>query len=520
MNNDKTINSDTEFFSDDMADYIYDIDADIDANIDDDIDTIGSDSTILVEDLVNYIEAYEDIPVLAYIPPKKIDLLPDQLMLSCKTGDIDTCNQLITIGVDVNAYDGLALRLACHNEHLLIVDLLLKNGADPKMYDNAAFKIACQSCYIDIIQKLLISGADINANDGWAISYCSENGLYDTVKLLLQYDADVHSRNDYPLKWSSTNGRYYTVELLLDSGADVHSESDFALRWASRYGHVKVVELLIKYGADIHAMNDYAIYWANINNHDHVVDLLLYYGADINCISDSSKNETSIDDLQIDDIVDDVNTSDTVNILDEFSLHDEWQSYDPDLWESSGACFDKFTDPSQPIVSKKINKYTESLIQQYEHDNDIISMIKLISESTSLDELYNYVPDPKNAKLIYCVISEDINNIITYMLNPNKQDRWQIALLVSIFNNNKVITELILHHCTIHDVNVLNGIGLTIACMHGQYDIANLLLDIGADMYLNDRMAIYYGLMYDSNTFGKLFIKYGLNEEYIKKCLD
>jgi ankyrin repeat protein/serine/threonine protein kinase len=191
---------------------------------------------------------------------------------------------------------GEALRVACRNGRVSIVEMMLEKGADiegetkaggtPIM--NAAFK-----GHESVVRFLIEKGANVNPTPvqgrtplHWAV----EEDHEPVARLLVENGADVEAkRGDDGLKalQLAVKASNYDMELLLiQNGADVialsTAEFDDAVRWAAMYGKDDLLQLLLEKGPGLKSLEDggeRALGWAINENSFQAADLLRQHGA-------------------------------------------------------------------------------------------------------------------------------------------------------------------------------------------------------------------------------------------------
>ena len=230
------------------------------------------------------------------------------LMWSAFEGHIDTLQEFLSKGADVNARDSnskTVLMMASEEGHTDIVKILLAKGADvnAKMNDDVTALIwAASEGHSDIVNTLLANGADVNAkkNDNTtALMYAASKGYIDIVKTLLVNGAYV-----YPDKYDGNTDLMIAagvaqsdiVQALLESGtANVNAKNNdgaTALMCASMSGDSDIVYALLANGADMNAKANNgatALMIAAIEGNTDVVKVLLSYGVDVNAKADNGK---------------------------------------------------------------------------------------------------------------------------------------------------------------------------------------------------------------------------------------
>ncbi|KAG8673694.1 hypothetical protein FPOAC1_007010 [Fusarium poae] len=245
----------------------------------------------------------------------KRDSIKDALSYVCHHGLLVPARYIIIKGADINARNGLALKVASYRGHLEIVQLLLDKGADLNRKGGLygyALQAASASLFGNrsgVVRLLLTRGADVNATGGRygnALQAATERGHLgvvqllldkganvnaDIVQLLLDRGVDVNVTGNYgnALYIALQKGFFNIVRLLLDKGADVNAggESKNALYAASSMGHLEIVQLLLDKGADVNAngKDGTALHAASEKGFFHVVQVLLERGAEVNATS-------------------------------------------------------------------------------------------------------------------------------------------------------------------------------------------------------------------------------------------
>ena len=189
-----------------------------------------------------------------------------KLIQAVKDGDLQTVQDLLTDGVEVNAkdYDGkTALGWAAYKGHTEIVKLLLEKGADVNAKTNkgvTALMQAAEQNHFEITKLLLAKDADINAkttdNGQTALmTAATKSGHTAIVGLLLKNGAEINIKNNKgttALLVAACTGDTEIVNILLEKGADVNASNEngvTALLIAAQNGHTEVVKLLEKAGA-------------------------------------------------------------------------------------------------------------------------------------------------------------------------------------------------------------------------------------------------------------------------------
>ncbi|AZL89666.1 ankyrin repeat protein [Megavirus baoshan] len=124
--------------------------------------------------------------------------------------------------------------------------------------------------------KYMISvGVDIHAYNDEAFKWAYLTRNVEVMEFLIENGANIHAEEDYALRWAAGEGYLEVVKCLIENGANIHAQNDYALRWASNQGHLKIVKYLIKNGANIYAQNNYALKWATEQGHLEIINYLM-----------------------------------------------------------------------------------------------------------------------------------------------------------------------------------------------------------------------------------------------------
>src|SRR5262245_37235604 len=143
------------------------------------------------------------------------------------------------------------------------------------------------------VQALLRQRIDVNLRgvDGsTALHWAANREDVEMVDVLLRAGADVKATNRHgvsPLSLAALKGHAAIIERLLKAGADPNTalpEGETALMTAARTGRIDAVRVLIEHGANVQAKEQVreqtALMWAAAQGHTDVVQLLIRGGAD------------------------------------------------------------------------------------------------------------------------------------------------------------------------------------------------------------------------------------------------
>ena len=170
---------------------------------------------------------------------------------------------------------------------------------------------ACEANDFDHIRRLLEDGNNpdkIGHNGLTPLCVASLEGHLEIAKLLVENGADVNKKGFYstfgPLYLATEGGKSKIVEYLLVSGVEADAifgyDRKTSLMLACKLGHEIIVELLLKHGANPNATdasnrNTPLFYLAESSclQNERIVELLSNYGANVNVTND--KDETALD---------------------------------------------------------------------------------------------------------------------------------------------------------------------------------------------------------------------------------
>ncbi|MDF2965414.1 MAG: ankyrin repeat protein, partial [Rickettsiaceae bacterium] len=155
------------------------------------------------------------------------------LMYAAMTGNTETAQKLIALGVNVNQFDSCGYTPLMHaalKGHTATVEKLIALGADVDNANNEGSTPliwAAREGHTDTVEKLIELGADVNkANKrhGYTpLMIAAREGHIESVKKLIAHGADVNKADRYsktPLMFAAWNHRIEIVKILIAHGAD------------------------------------------------------------------------------------------------------------------------------------------------------------------------------------------------------------------------------------------------------------------------------------------------------------
>lgn len=211
---------------------------------------------------------------------------------------------LLEKGADPNAADAggkTPLQCACSEGHKACAELLLTKGASIDAgVGKPALHLAIQGWHRDVTQLLLQRGANLTQRSAStpyqgrkALHVAAESGDIEAVQLLLQHGAEVNVLDDVPLTpicYAAQAGHSHIVQLLLDRGAWLNAGPE------TNSSSMPSSTAAVPSGLGIFAADPFAflqqrrtftaatpLHLAAFGGHVSVAYLLLQRGALINC---------------------------------------------------------------------------------------------------------------------------------------------------------------------------------------------------------------------------------------------
>jgi ankyrin repeat protein len=223
------------------------------------------------------------------------------LKFACQNDDITIINLLYNRGFDINnlfIQNHSPLMLASKFNSLKVVKYLIQKGADINLknnYNKTALIVACENLSIETIEYLLsLENIDLEVKSHMLqsnafITACISNNLK-VAKMLLDKKADINTKYIYErnaLMYACYTANYDLVTFLLKNGINVNTQDrkgDSALIFAVRYSQLKFIKKLVEYNADINIKNNLyedALKLACKYNKYDIVKYLIKIGAQI-----------------------------------------------------------------------------------------------------------------------------------------------------------------------------------------------------------------------------------------------
>ena len=427
---------------------------------------------------------------------------------------------IISHGADVNATNkanNTALMCACLDGNIDAIYVLLQAGADPNIAHangNTCLHIAIgKGCCKDVLEAIISHSADVNAtnkSNETALMFACWEGNIDALNVLLHGVPDPsttvaigntchvnakNKNNETALILACEKGNKYAINVLLNAGADSNiadAYGETCLHCIARNDCcTEVLQAIISHGADVNATskkNVTALMLACVDMNADAINELLKAGADPNiaddkgatCIHHAVFDGCSKDVLEI--IVNhggDVNVTnknnrttlilackkgnnDAINVL--FNA-----GADPNIIDANGA-----TCIHYAVVEGCSKDVLEIIVN---HGADVNATDK------------NHV----TALMLACVKGNKdvINVLLNAGADPNIADGKGATCIYHAVGEgcSKDVLETIVNHgADVNAKNKFNRTALLIACVKGNKDAINILLNAGADPNVTDYM--------------------------------
>ncbi len=135
-----------------------------------------------------------------------------------------------------------ALAKAADAGNIAVVKEMLARGVNPQAHDSLALKLAAQGGHLDLVE-LLLPVSNPKANCSYALQIAAQNGHLEIVRLLLPV-SDPTTDHSLALHTAAMSGHLEVVRLLLPASNPKAMDS-CALRSAAEQGHLEIVDLLL-----------------------------------------------------------------------------------------------------------------------------------------------------------------------------------------------------------------------------------------------------------------------------------
>ena len=225
------------------------------------------------------------------------------LMLACVKGNKDAINVLLNAGADPNIADvdgDTCLHDAAGTDCCTaVLPSIISHGGDvnaTNKKNRTPLMLACWKRNEDAIHVLLNAGADLNIADAsgdTCLHYAARNDCCtDVLQAIISHGGDVNAtskENVTPLIRACVKGNDDAIHVLLNAGADLNIadvDGYTCLHYAARNGCcTEVLQAIISHGGDVNATskeNVTPLFRACVKGNKDTINVFLNAGADLN----------------------------------------------------------------------------------------------------------------------------------------------------------------------------------------------------------------------------------------------
>lgn len=393
-------------------------------------------------------------------------------------------------GNDINVVDQkkeTLLHKACRNDNYEIVDLLIKFGSDinaKNKYLETPLHLAVQFKNEEIAQKLLFENANPNAlnkNKVAPLHLAASRGTTETLNILLDHGAKINISDENgakPIHHAVKSGKKEIIRSLLNSGASLvecDDRKNNVLHYACNKGDDELVSFILRHMTINNSRNIYKetpLHFAAANCSPKSLRLLLDDGYDIDLVD--ANGQTPIDIAKI------KNKSENLDFLLNYKRSNEYINNYSSFDLHRAVCNNNYQYLYEKVNSKNVNKldYFGKSLLYYAIINGFLRIVKLLYNRGAKIDL---IDDQNQTGLLIAVYSEEVD-IIKYLLSKK-------ANVNEIFYGRSYLYRAILRN---------------------NYDIAEVLIENGADVNYSDskhRTIYSYAVEYADDNIIDLLIK-------------
>ena len=418
--------------------------------------------------------------------------------------------------------------LASQEGHIKVVELFINYGVKPNVYNflnkKTSLMQASERGHHNVVELLLAKGASPKGCDCYqktALHYSSSNGHYHVVELLCNHphtDLNICSVHGFtPLFLACNNGHFRIVKILLDKGAgiDVQNRNGLtAIHIACFNGDINVVELLLNCNTSLNIPDDDGLTPLMIacqNGWFQLVKILIEKGADVNRVSADGSTAIGITCF--------AGYKHILQLLLEhkanpnYPNHSGWSPFILACHEGHLNLVDMLCDAG--IYHDDINKLTGTTALIESSKQGHCDVVEFLLEKSSNP---NTVDHEGKTALHHCCANGHYK-VVNLLLNHNANihlcdNNGKTPLLLAYLEEHFKIVKNIINNHTVIDSTC--EVILQLACINGQIDLVELLIDKNVDINVSD----VYGdtpliLAYKSKKFNilKLLIERGADSD-------
>lgn len=429
--------------------------------------------------------------LIAVANPKTQD--PQVLLINAVIdGDIERVKALLAQGVNPQAQDGMALRVATSNTQIILS--LAPTRYDPKIASAVALSMAGSANLIREMRMVIESGmADPKAENSLVLFLASGKGQIDVVKLLLDKGADPKAVNSRALVAAVNNGHIEIVKLLLEKGADPKAEDSLALKAALYHGHMEIAKLLL-------AAQD--IENSNVASLDSPHAKLAKMYEEYKKVANLNSMTNFLPDL--------VQASYRGDIETVKSFLMKGADSKTDLLAFLLACLNGHTEIVKLLLKHGVDpKAKDSAALALAADGGCVEVIQLLlAEGAD--------PRPQTFCPLRCAVTNGHVEAIKLLFDKGTDDEAKATVLcLAILQGNIEIVKLLLEKGA--DPKYSNSVSLVIASESGHIEIVKLLLEKGVDPKAVNSKALCEASEKGHTEIVKLLLAKGANPKVLKR---
>ena len=430
-------------------------------------------------------------------------------MIACEKGNNDAINVLLNAGVDSNIADtdgNTWLHYAARNNCCAKVLQSIKNhGIDVNITNKknaTALMLACEKGNLnkDTINVFCNAGADMNIPDIYGdtyLHYASRNDCCsDVLWIIISHGGDVNATNKHnvtALMLACEKGNRDAINVLLGAGADTNIKDwkgATCIQNAVAGGCSKdMLETIVSHGADVNVTNNNdvtALMTACRNGNKDATNVFLNAGADPNvadangetCLHYAAQNDSCTEDLQA--IIShgvDVNAKDKNNVT---AL----------MIASLKGNLDAINILLNAEADASICNAESDTCLHYATFGDCSSEVlqAIICHAADVNAANKYSQTP-----LQIACQEGAEDAIIVLLNAGADPNFAgpngdtcLHYVARKFSSPEVLKAIISHGVDVYATDKDNRTALMIACMKGNINAINVLLNAGADLKIAD----------------------------------
>uniref|UniRef100_A0A6G6ACT1 Ankyrin repeat-containing protein n=1 Tax=Borely moumouvirus TaxID=2712067 RepID=A0A6G6ACT1_9VIRU len=109
--------------------------------------------------------------------------------------DPDTWKFMISVGINIHAYNYYALKWASFHKYLKVLQFLVENGADIHVDNDYSLRCALNNDHFEMVKYLVEKGANIHVNNDYSLIMACKNGNFEMAKYLIEKGVNVNAKS-------------------------------------------------------------------------------------------------------------------------------------------------------------------------------------------------------------------------------------------------------------------------------------------------------------------------------------